>query len=237
MHAEKVGRAARRTRRKEKATSVKKVRVYPFSCDGSFLLSLSTLLFQKGSHATAAQRYASALWRRGDFASRCSALAMQVITALSLCGRYIILVCVFQLLPLISRVSFVRGLRRFVCIRAALGRCSARTCTRRPPSGFFLDHASGVVIRETAVVGARCTMLHSVTLHPATGGGPLGGRRRPVWRGLHCAGREPGTRRGRGRRRKLRGGQRRPHCRARRKLRVASSGGLPVHVSFVNTCF
>lgn len=105
---------------------------------------LQPFLFYKGFHATAAQRCAHALWRRGDFASRCSALAMQ------------------------GRTSEVFGVD--VHPAATLG------------PGFFLDHASGVVVGETAVVGARCTMLHSVTLGASGAARAPGssGRRHPA---------------------------------------------------------
>ncbi|HEU5320614.1 MAG TPA: serine O-acetyltransferase EpsC [Methylomirabilota bacterium] len=43
--------------------------------------------------------------------------------------------------------------------------------------GFFLDHGTGVVIGETAVVGDYCVMFHNVTLG---GTGKYGGQRHPV---------------------------------------------------------
>ena len=46
-------------------------------------------------------------------------------------------------------------------------------------AGLFLDHAHGVVIGETAVIGERTTMLHGVTLG-GTGKDNSGERRHPV---------------------------------------------------------
>lgn len=43
-------------------------------------------------------------------------------------------------------------------------------------SGVFLDHATGLVIGETAVVGNNCTILHGVTLG---GTGKVAGNRHP----------------------------------------------------------
>jgi serine O-acetyltransferase len=43
--------------------------------------------------------------------------------------------------------------------------------------GFFLDHGTGVVIGETAVVGDYCVMFHNVTLG---GTGKYGGQRHPI---------------------------------------------------------
>ncbi len=44
-------------------------------------------------------------------------------------------------------------------------------------SGFFLDHGTGVVIGETAVVGDHCVMFHNVTLG---GTGKYHGQRHPI---------------------------------------------------------
>jgi serine O-acetyltransferase len=43
--------------------------------------------------------------------------------------------------------------------------------------GFFLDHGTGVVIGETAVVGDHCVMFHNVTLG---GTGKYHGQRHPI---------------------------------------------------------
>ena len=43
-------------------------------------------------------------------------------------------------------------------------------------SGVFFDHATGLVIGETAVVGNNCTLLHGVTLG---GTGKVSGDRHP----------------------------------------------------------
>jgi len=43
--------------------------------------------------------------------------------------------------------------------------------------GFFLDHGTGVVIGETAVVGEYCVMFHNVTLG---GTGKYHGQRHPI---------------------------------------------------------
>ena len=46
--------------------------------------------------------------------------------------------------------------------------------------GLFIDHASGVVVGETARVGPRCTMLHSVTLGASGKANSSPRRRHPV---------------------------------------------------------
>lgn len=43
-------------------------------------------------------------------------------------------------------------------------------------SGILFDHASGIVIGETAVVGDNCTLFHNVTLG---GTGKISGDRHP----------------------------------------------------------
>eukprot|EP00618_Florenciella_parvula_P013069 CAMPEP_0119477704 /NCGR_PEP_ID=MMETSP1344-20130328/7756_1 /TAXON_ID=236787 /ORGANISM="Florenciella parvula, Strain CCMP2471" /LENGTH=449 /DNA_ID=CAMNT_0007511777 /DNA_START=154 /DNA_END=1503 /DNA_ORIENTATION=+ len=102
---------------------------------------LQPFLFFKGFHATQVQRIAHCLWKRGDFESRTTALALQ------------------------SRMSEIWAVDMHpgAIIHA----------------GLFLDHAHGVVIGETAVIGERTTMLHGVTLG-GTGKGNSGERRHPI---------------------------------------------------------
>lgn len=102
---------------------------------------MQPFLFFKGFHATQVQRIAHCLWKRGDFESRCTALALQ------------------------SRMSEIWAVDMHpgAIIEA----------------GLFLDHAHGVVIGETAVIGERTTMLHGVTLG-GTGKDNSGERRHPV---------------------------------------------------------
>ncbi|KAJ1622881.1 trimeric LpxA-like protein [Pavlovales sp. CCMP2436] len=100
---------------------------------------LTVLLHFKGFHGLQTHRVAHSLWRRGDAASRHTALLLQ------------------------GRGSGVFGLD--IHPQAHIG------------TGVFFDHATGVVVGQTASIGDFCYVLHGVTL--GSTGKTVAGRRHP----------------------------------------------------------
>ncbi len=145
---------------------------------------LQPFFFYKGFHAVAAQRLAHQLWLTGGFADRCNAMALQ-----NRCAEVFGVVrAVNERTPpvYLSCTSFISLLLLYLapscscscscsCSSSPLPKYDARFAPLPPNNkdihpaatlgpGLFLDHASSIVIGETAVVGARCTLLHAVTL-------------------------------------------------------------------------
>jgi serine O-acetyltransferase len=98
-----------------------------------------------------------------------------------LCHTPLHAILAYRLAHWLSTRARLRLLGRIVATLARFWTGAEIHPAARIGRGFFLDHGTGVVIGETAVIGEGCVMFHNVTLG---GTGKYEGQRHP-WVGDH----------------------------------------------------